>query len=295
MRTAADFAFTNLLADLLADRNPVETRNHDCMRTFARTWTFDSFPLVTVRPVAVKKALHELEWFLTGDAECPEHLLDWWRGQLNPSGEYLGGYGQQLRAFAGLKPDYSVEFFDQIEQLIEGLRRHPYSRRHVITTWNPSDMARITEVNQNRATPTTCHMSLVQFQVSPCDGGKGKGHRLDMLTVQRSADTLLGLPHNWVQAWALLKWLAHRADCVPGSMTWIGGDVHLYDHPTHVQCAREIVGSQWWYDCSNGGTHIASPSLLYTPSSSQFKAADFDVVRYSANDPPLTDIRPELL
>lgn len=275
MRTMADWNFSHLLSQLLRDKRCVTTRNHNCRRLFApERCVFTSTPIVTLRPTAWRKALLELEWFLSGRDKCPEGLKDWWRGQLNEDGEYLWGYPYQLRRRGG---------HDQIEYLVDALKNHPYSRRHILTSWNPSEMAYITCANKNAATPTTCHLSYAQFFVA-----NGK---LDMLSVQRSADVLLGLPHNWIQHWALLTWLAHRAGLEVGSLIWQGGDVHLYEAESHINCATEIVttASSWLMRPEGGHT------LIYDPSDpSIFRAEDFSMAWFGERPEPVSTIRPEL-
>lgn len=293
MRTYADYCFTRLLSDLLAAPS-VTTRNSACRKLFApERIVFDSLPLITVRPVAAMKALREMEWFMSGDSKCPPELLDWWRGQLGPDGRYWDGYPTQLRKASGSE--------DQIADAIETLRDHPYSRRNIITAWHAQDMACMAATNDNPATPTTCHMTMVQFSVT-AEGA------LEMYSYQRSADVLLGLPHNWVQHWSLLVWLAHHTGLRVGRMIWQGGDVHLYDEPSHVECAREITDSEWFLWLSNGlATPVhGTPRLDYSPSTPTdsvqaiadgYRAADFAIVWPDGQrkPEPLSTIRPRLM
>jgi thymidylate synthase len=100
-----------------------------------------------------------------------------------------------------------------------------------MTVWNPAEMASISEVNENPNTPTTCHSTLIQCFVSP-------GGILHMKHYQRSADMLLGVPHNWIQHWAFMLYLAHHTGLSVGSMYWILGDAHIYDEESHVLAAK---------------------------------------------------------
>lgn len=216
---------------------------------------FSETPLVTVRRTAWRKALREMEWFLSGNPTCPLELADtWWKGQLNPNGKYWGGYGQQLRT-------WNFSGYDQIEALINGLIHRPNSRRHIITTWHPEDMARITELNNNPNTPTTCHNTITQLFV--------RHGKLHLNTYQRSADILLGVPHNWIQTWAMLMWLATRVKLEVGSVCWVFGDLHLYQHPTHIQTAEQLIGVET-------SDRYPNPfELRYHPTCREFLAEDF--------------------
>lgn len=144
---------------------------------------------------------------------------------------------------------------DQVANFIEGIKEHPYSRRHCMATWIPQ------HVHSGLMEPTNCHGTVIQAVVTSCG-------RLDMLMYQRSADVVCGLPCNWLQYWAFLQWLAGQTGRSAGSLTWIGGDVHVYE--AHFDLARKIVASA---DKSK-----PTPVLQHKPSGDDFKADDFSLV-----------------
>jgi thymidylate synthase len=273
--TKTDLIYRSLIAQILESDEKVITRNAEVFRSFTiPTILFTSTPLVTVRKTAWKKAIREMEWFLSGSPKCPDELLDWWDGQLNSNGYYLSGYGEQLRAFDSR--------FDQIENLLHGIHNHPYSRRHVITTWHPEEMAEITKLNKNPKTPATCHTTLAQFFCSP-DGG------ISMRSYQRSADMLLGAPHNWIQSWALLMWVAEKTGRVCDKMLWTFGDAHIYAEESHLRAAREILDAPRSFTARFNGL----PKLCYEKSSVDFRAEDFCIVGEIPS--PVSVSRPKLL
>jgi len=266
----ADHYYQSLIQQVLEYGDLIETRNHPAYSLITSDLiTFTQTPLVTVCKTALKKALGEMEWFLSGSDQCPAELLDWWDGQLNPTGRYFNGYGSQLRHFGH-------NGFDQIKNLINGIKDHPHSRRHVITTWNPDDMSRITQINENPKTPTTCHNTLTQAFV--------RNGKLSLRTYQRSADILLGVKHNWCQTWALLLWLANQTGLQPWLLMWQFGDLHLYDEPSHIEVADAIIGC----DLAN-----RTPVKMVYHGTGDFKASDFEIVGEIAE--PVTTIRPKLL
>jgi len=231
--TSADLTYAFLLQDILRLNNVVETRNHSCYcNPFLDNVTFDSLPLITVRKTAWKLALTEMEWFMSGESKCPEKLQKWWAGQLNEHGHYIDGYSHQLRQSTYSTSEGLAACFDQIKYILDGIKGHPHSRRLRITTWNTGEMANITKTNNNTKTPTSCHGSFVQFFV--VDGA------LHIKHLQASIDTLLGLPHNFVQYWALLTYFAFHANLKVGSLTWVFGDAHIYNEESHIKAAQDI-------------------------------------------------------
>lgn len=265
----ANQIYVSLLKDLMRDGTHEETRCGPALSLWdTPALLFYETPLVTLRKTAWRKALREMEWFLSGDTPCPIELLDWWDGQLSKDGRYRGGYGAQLRG--GL--------WDQVRAVQYWLTKKRNDRRMVMSTWNSEDMASIKRLNQNEDTPATCHGTLIQLH---CVGGA-----LNMSHYQRSADILLGVPHNWIQYWALLVWFARHAGLKVGKLRWMFGDLHLYLHETHASAAQEIVGAE-------GVDDRMGPDLIYEPTSAEFLADDFTIEGYIPD--PVTVIRPKLL
>lgn len=274
----ANQKYVCILKEILNNGDLVTTRNHEVYSHFdLPNITFTTTPLVTLRKTAWKKALREMEWFLSGNTKCPDELLDWWDGQLDISGDLLDGYGGQLRTSTFY--DWKVadrNNFDQVKFIQDALKNNPNSRRLLMTTWNPGEMAHITDTNKNPNTPTCCHSIIVQFFV--------RNGRLSMKSYQRSADMLLGVPHNWIQSWAMLMWFAHHAGLKVGSMTWMWGDAHIYNEQSHVDTAETMIR---FY------TGMDEVKLIYTPTSEDFKASDF-TIEGDIPDPIVTT-RPKLL
>jgi thymidylate synthase len=274
----ANRKYVCLLKEILNNGDSVTTRNSQVYSHFdLPNITFTELPLITLRKTAWKKALREMEWFLSGDSKCPDELLDWWKGQLNEDKWLIDGYGQQFR----LSTFYDRRIadrnhIDQIEFIQEALKHNPNSRRLLMTTWNAGEMAYITEANNNPNTPTCCHSIVVQFFV--------RNGRLSMKSYQRSADMLLGVPHNWIQSWAMLMWFAHHAGLKVGSMTWMWGDAHIYNEQSHVDTAETMIR---FY------TGMDEVKMVYTPTSTDFKASDFTIVGEIPE--PIVTTRPKLL
>jgi thymidylate synthase len=229
----ADVQYRQLLMSALLNNKPIQTRNGAVYRAvFYNAPIFNSAPIIQARKTAVKLALKEFEWMLSRNPSLPSELEVFWHDQIHSCGNYVGGYNDQFLRSRGI----TGEPYNQIRGLIAGLREDRYSRRHLITSWNPADMSMIQRLNNNSKTPACCHTTIGQFIV--------EGDDLYYKVYQRSADLLLGLPHNWIQSWAFFLWVADQTGLRANSMQWNFGDAHVYAHPSHVNAAREIIAAK---------------------------------------------------
>ena len=246
---SADNYFKNTTSRILEFGRPITTRNSNVLRLTNQMVTFWQTPLVTIRKTAWRNALREMEWFLSGSNDIEdlhESVRHWWRPWTNEEGIIEANYSVQFRSFG-------IHCIDQIRYLLDGIKKHPQSRRNVITTWETSEMA-------HPDTPiTNCHGTVIQVFV---DRGM-----LDMTMYQRSADFLIGVQHNWIQYWALLMWLARETSLNVGSLTWIGGDVHIYED--HFWAAHQIRNT------TSLDTSRQVPKMCIESGSGAFKASDF--------------------
>ena len=182
-------------------------------------YALEPFPLLTTKKLHLKSIIHELLWFLQGDTNVRylrEHGVGIWDEWADADGDLGPVYGYQWRKWQA--PD--GRSIDQISQLIEGIRRNPDSRRHIVSAWNPADIDRM------KLPP--CH-ALFQFYVA--DG------KLSCQLYQRSADLFLGVPFN-IASYALLALMvAQVCELQPGEFVHALGDAHLYLN--HLDQARE--------------------------------------------------------
>ena len=253
MEPSVDTVYAALLDRILTTGQEVVTRNARVKRTFAEKVVFASTPLVAARKTAWRNCLREWEWFMSGSENINDlhpSVRPSWAPWADADGWIANNYGVQLRFFVGHYGHNGA--VDQIAAMVDGVRNHPFSRRNVITTWNTADML------ASETTITNCHGTVIQAFVTADDS-------LHLVTYQRSADVVCGLPHNWIQYWAFLLWLANRSGRTPGTLTWLGGDVHVYEQ--HWDLAREIIAAV--PQCS------PTPQLVYVPTDEDFRTDDF--------------------
>ena len=100
---------------------------------------------------------------------------------------------------------------DQLANVIDSIKKNPYSRRHIVSAWNPIELP-------NMALPP-CHC-LFQFYV--------RNHKLSCQLYQRSVDVFLGLPFNIASYSLLTHIIAKICELDVGEFVWTGGDTHIY-------------------------------------------------------------------
>ena len=180
---------------------------------FGHQMEFDlskGFPLVTTKKVHLKSIVHELIWFLQGSTNISylkENGVSIWDEWADENGDLGPVYGAQWRSW----PDGNNGTIDQIQNLIQGIKTNPDSRRHIVSAWNPA-------LVDEMALPP-CH-SLFQFYVA--DG------ELSCQLYQRSADIFLGVPFNIASYALLTHMVAHVCNLKARKFVHTFGDAHLY-------------------------------------------------------------------
>lgn len=201
----------------------------------------EGFPLLTTKKMYLRPIAEELLWFIKGDTNI-KYLVDrnvkiwneWpyedFKKSEDFNGETLEEFVEKIKnddEFAkkhgNLGPVYGAQWrnfnnegTDQLMKLIDSLKNNPFSRRHIISAWNPS------QVDEMALPP--CH-TLMQFYVS------SDKKYLSCQLYQRSADTFLGVPFN-IASYALLTcMLAQVCGYEPKEFIHTIGDAHIYkDH-----------------------------------------------------------------
>ncbi len=197
----------------------------------------EGFPAVTTKKLAWRAVVSELLWFLegSGDERRLAEILhgtrdlekktiwtanaeaDYWKHKAKYEGDLGRVYGVQWRKWQRPFLNSNV---DQLENLIEGIKKDPDGRRHIMTAWNPG------ELDQMALPP--CHI-LSQFDVT--DG------KLSCQMYQRSCDMFLGVPFNIASYSLLTHIIARECNLQVGDFIWTGGDCHIYNN--HIDAVNE--------------------------------------------------------
>jgi thymidylate synthase len=203
------------------------------------------FPAITTKKLAWRAVVSELLWFIEGSGDefrlreilhgerysdkktiwTDNAQADYWvnkKLQRHP-GDLGRVYGVQWRRWR--KPLIRInkvvlQNHDQLLELINGIKSDPYSRRHIITAWNPG------EIDLMALPP--CHMT-AQFYVN-----NGK---LSCQMYQRSADMFLGMPFNIASYALFTHMIAQVCNLDVGELIITVGDAHIYKN--HIEQVKD--------------------------------------------------------
>ena len=215
----------------------------------------EGFPLITTKKLHTRSIFVELLWFLKGDTNISylkENGVSIWDEWADENGNLGPVYGYQWRSW----PNPDGTSTDQMVNLVNGLKKNPNSRRHIVSAWNPSFI-------EDMALPP-CHC-LFQFYVA-----EGK---LSCQLYQRSCDTFLGVPFNIASYALLVHMIAQVCDLEVGDFVWTGGDVHLYSN--HVDQAKLQLTRE----------HRTLPTLKLNPEVKDLFAFTMDDISIENYDP----------
>jgi thymidylate synthase len=201
---------------------------------------------------------------------------DYWKPKAEYDGDLGRVYGVQWRKWKAIKntkettikddfgTTYSVQGglqckeVDQLANLIEGIKKNPEDRRHILTAWNPG------ELDQMALPP--CH-SFAQFYV--------RNGKLSCQMYQRSADFFLGIPFNIASYSLFTHMIAQVCGLGVGEFVHTIGDAHIYSN--HVEQVKEQLSR----------TPLALPKLQLNPNIKTidgFTMGDISLVDYTSMD-----------
>jgi len=249
--THPETVYLNALKNILENGNDRSDRTGVGTKSiFGLQLRFDltkGFPAITTKKLAWKAVVSELLWFIEGSGDeyrlkeilhgerysekktiwTDNATADYWtskRLQRHP-GDLGRIYGVQWRRWR--KPLVRInkvvlQNHDQLLELIEGIKSDPYSRRHIITAWNPG------EIDLMALPP--CHM-MAQFYVH-----NGK---LSCQMYQRSADMFLGMPFNIASYALFTHMIAQVCNLEVDDLIITIGDAHIYNN--HLEQVKEQI------------------------------------------------------
>ena len=256
----------------------------------------EGFPLLTTKKMPFKTIVTELLWFLRGDTNirylvnnnCHIWDGDAYKNYVNTLrkthsvhyepmtmpdfierikideafakefGELGPIYGKQWRRW-GIKWEdtESIEYTDQIQNLINDLKTNPDSRRLMVNAWNVGELDEMVlppchygfqmytrELTWEEQVQWVMKNTDVEWEnlyiVEEIAKETTPTRAISLMWNQRSVDTFLGLPFNIASYALLLEIIAKEVNMIPDQLIGNLGDVHLYLN--HLDQAEEQIG-----------------------------------------------------
>ena len=213
----------------------------------------EEFPILTLRPTPLKKAIDEILWIWQKKSndirDLNSRIWDAWADEEGSIGK---AYGYQLRQ----KHKYKEGEFDQVDRVLYDLKHNPYSRRILTNIYNHSDL--------HKMNLYPCAYS-VTFNVT--------GDRLNAILNQRSQDVLPANNWNVCQYAILVHMFAAVSGLKAGELVHVIADAHIYDR--HIPIVRELIERPQY----------PAPKLVINPDIRdfyEFTADDFHLEGYRA-------------
>jgi len=226
--------YLDMLQEVFVWGDEIEGRNGTTRELFGLQNQYDlasGFPLITTKEMNTKSILGELIAFIRGYHKIKDFQslgCNVWNANANSSYWLDCSFMQQLKkdnpkaADGELGRIYGVQWrnwtnaagenTDQLLEMIEGIKKDPYGRRHIVVSYNPGEL--------NYMCLPSCHAF---FQVNITKAGK-----LNLKMYQRSADMFLGVPYNIASYAFLMLILCHQTGYIPGNFIHTFGSTHIY-------------------------------------------------------------------
>lgn len=283
----ADNLFIKMCKDVLAEDNLNECRaiwkdsgeQSKTISKFAVVNRYnlkEEFPILTLRPIALKKAIDEILWIYQKKSnnvhDLNSHVWDDWA---DINGSIGMAYGYQVKSklrkvydsvvFDDASIEYSESFLDQTDFVIHELIHNPYNRRIII------NLLDVGEVDMMGLEPCAF---MVNFKVT--DNKETGKHVLNAILYQRSQDILAANGWNVAQYAALVHMFAQVTDMEVGEFVHVIADAHIYDR--HIDTVKELMQRKPY----------PAPKLWINPDVKDFydfTVDDFKLIDYQHGEP----------
>ena len=180
------------------------------------------FPITTLRNTAIKTGINEILWIYQDQdsnlTTAHNRGIMWWDDWNIGNGTIGQRYGATVRKW------------DLLNNLLNGLKNDPFSRRHIMNMLQESDLKQTTGLYP-------CAYETM-FSVREIDGEMF----LDMTLNQRSSDYIVANFINKTQYLALQMMIASHLGYKVGKFCHFVQNLHIYDR--HIDAAKEILGKE---------------------------------------------------
>jgi thymidylate synthase len=177
------------------------------------------FPITTLRNTAIKTGIKEIFWIYQKQSnkleDAQELGINWWDDWNIGNGTIGIRYGETVRRY------------NLIDNLLDGLKKDPFSRRHIIDLYQYKDLNESDGLNP-------CAFQTIWSVRSVNDD-----MFLDMTLTSRSNDYIMAGFINKIQYTALQMMVAGHLNYKIGNFAHLTQNVHVYDR--HFDAVDEIL------------------------------------------------------
>lgn len=263
-------SYMALVSRILSEGEVVAGRNGNTKSLIGETLKFNlalEFPILQSRPYPYKGVFGEFAAIIRG----PKYLEDFIKFGCG----YWAKWANQDNSLS-INVDYGNAWLDfngvnQLEWLVNEIKTNPQSRRLIVSGWNPAN------VINNKLSLPCCHYAY-QFLV--------RDNVLHMVWIQRSADTMLGVPADALLASLWLIALSNETGLSAGTCTMHFADTHIYEE--HFEEAAKLVSAFSEYERTNFGA-LSGTQWKYNAEPGQklvdFLPSDISLIDYKSFGP----------
>jgi len=180
----------------------------------------EEFPITTLRNTAIKSGIKEIFWIYQMQSNKLDDLHNmgvYWWDEFNIGDSTIG---QRYGA--------TVNRYDLMNKLLNGLINNPFSRRHIIDLYQENDL------NETIGLFPCAFKTIWSVRKLDCE------YYLDMTLVQRSSDYVMAGYINKIQYVALQMMVASHCNYKVGKFCHLTQNLHTYDR--HFDAVNEILG-----------------------------------------------------
>ena len=182
----------------------------------------DEFPIPTLRNAAIKTGIKEILWIYQKQTSslsvAREMGVNWWE-EWNIGDDTIGQrYGE------------TINKYDLMNQLLDGLVNVPFGRRHIINMFQYEDLQ------------STKGLFPCAYETLWSVRKYGEDKVLDMTLIQRSNDYLVAGHINKIQYVALQMMVAGHCGYKVGKFCHLVQNLHIYDR--HFDASTELLNKE---------------------------------------------------
>lgn len=175
-------------------------------------------PFISLRPIAWKSAIKEIFWIYQMESNKLSDLHDlgvhYWDDWDVGDGTIGARYG------------YTVHEHNLMNKLLDGIKKDPYGRRHILSLWQDDDF-------EKPGLNPCCFMNIYNVRNSQ------DGEYLDCMMIQRSSDFATSGTINEIQYLALQMMIANLNGYKVGQFTHVIDNAHIYMR--HMDSVNELL------------------------------------------------------